>query len=64
MGFFFKNTASRLFIPNLFLNVIQSTLYMGGYIDCNKKNHDVPHGFYQSPLCVSLKKTVTVIQTT
>lgn len=64
MGFFFQKHGKSTFYPHFIINVIQRTLYMGGYIDCNKKNHDVPHGFYQSPLCVSLKKTVTVIQTT
>lgn len=65
MGFFFSKTRQVDFLsPFYYKRDSKYTLYMGGYIDCNKKKHDVPHGFYQSPLCVSLKKTVTVIQTT
>lgn len=58
MGFFFfKNTASRLFIPILLINVIQSThCTWADTLIVIKKNYDAPQGFYQSPLCVSLKK--------
>lgn len=53
MGVFFQKHGKSTFYPHFIINVLQSTLYMGEYIDCNKKNHDVPHGFYQSPLYVS-----------
>lgn len=58
MGFFFLKTRQVDFLsPFYYKRDSKYTLYMGGYIDCNKKkNYDAPQGFYQSPLCVSLKK--------
>lgn len=58
MVFFFQKHGKSTFYPHFIINVIQSThCTWADTLIVIKKNYDAPQGFYQSPLCVSLKKT-------